>query len=932
MHNNQIYILAFLVPFLVMMVIFAIARIYPFGDRSFLHIDMYHQYFPFLTDMYHAIRGGSTGTAGSGLAYSFNGGLGVNFAALYDYYLSSPLNYLSILISEKHLMEFLSYGAVLKIGLSGASFAYYLNNHRAMYGDASHIPGLNRPSEEMRLLTDPRNMSLIFFSTFYAMSGYIAAYNWDVMWLDVIALSPIVILGLERLVISEGREYRLYTISLAIALICNYYLCIMLSVFLVLYYLMVLLPDIIPGMKENALKRTAKTTGFFAGYSLMSGCMAAIVLIPSYMAIRMTKFVGTTLPTSYKSYFPVFDIFARHLLDVKVETGLDHWPNIYASVAVLILIPLYVICRQIPTRVKAGRLTLLSFMFYSFSVNLLSFLWHGFNYPDSLPARQSYLYVFLLLTLCYDAFVHLSEYSRNELMGAVFASVGLLIMVQKFVDDDAVSARTIALSAIAVFVYIFLICIYRRSGKVKEEYAPVGGAGRKAKDIKAKADRMKVLMSVVLMVVIVESGVNMKLTSVPTVSRDNYLKGYEDYEYLYDTYNELPEGNFYRFEREGRLTNNDAMLKAYPSISMFSSIGNGRVNSFYQDYGMRTSKVFYCADGVTPFMRALLGNKYVFVEDKEAEIWEGKMRPADYSEVQTGASDNADDTGNDTMALGNGIGLAKIAQRGEVGLYAFTDTLPVGYMIYTADCDMDELIESDTDKAAGDEADEDPEEEELTPVERQNRLALSLGAGSPLYIARSDDYNGGSADIEIYEDGYYIAYCDTKKADTIKVTAPYGESEYKKLKNPYIINIGYLNGGDLVNVTETDDTSLRMKVYRMDEDVYRYLISKLSEDTFKISDNGYGGGRLKGEIEAGANGYMILSIPYDKGYTVYVDGEKTAASPAMGMMTAVPLGTGRHMIELKYRPQGLIAGVILTLLSIAVFVLLDRYIQKRCRS
>ena len=867
-HNNQIYILAFIIPFMVMMVIFAIAKIYPFGDRSFLHIDMYHQYFPFLVDMYHAIRGGSGGTVGSGLAYSFNGGLGVNFTALYDYYLSSPLNYLSVLISEKHLMEFLSYGAVLKIGLSGSAFAYYLNNHRAMYSDPAATPGLDRPSEDMRLLSEPHNLSILFFSTFYAMSGYMAAYNWDVMWLDVVALSPIVILGLERLVISEGREYRLYTISLAAALICNYYLCIMLSVFMVLYHLAVLLPDIIPGMHECTLKRSAKTTGLFAAYSLLAGCMAAVVLIPSYMAIRMTKFVGTDLPSSYKSYFPVFDIFARQLMDVKVETGLDHWPNIYASVAVLILIPLYVICRQIPTRVKAGRLTLLSFMFYSFSVNLLSFLWHGFNYPDSLPARQSYLYVLLLLTMCYDAYVHLKEYSRNELMGAVFAAVGLLIMVQKFVDDDAVTARTIALSAIAVFTYIFLICIYRRTGRVKEEYAPVGGAAKKARDIRAGRDRLRVLMSMVLIAVITEAGVNMKLTSVPTVSRDNYLKNFDDYEYLYDTYNELQDGSFYRFEREGRLTNNDAMLKAYPSISMFSSIGNGRVNAFYQDYGMRSSKVFYCADGATPLMRALLGNKYVFAEEKDAEIWEGKMRPEDLSEVQTGTADASDEEIGPVYS-GTGPSLNKIAQRGEVGLYAFEDSLPVGYMIYSADCDIDRLIEKNEKQSAkDDDSEEASEDKNVTPVERQNRLAFALGASSPLYIAQSDEYNGSSADIDIYENGYYIAYCDTKKVNTLKVTAPYGESEYKKLKNPYIINLGCLDGGDRVSVSEEDDASLHMKVYRMDGDVYQYLLSKLSQDTFRISDSGYGGGRLKGEIEARNNGYMILSIPYDKGYTV----------------------------------------------------------------
>ena len=119
-HSNRIYVPAFFIPVFVMVTIFACVKIYPFGDRSFLHIDMYHQYFPFLTDFYHALRGISDG---SGLFYSFNGGLGVNFTALYDYYLSSPFNLAAVMIPERFLIEFQSCQAVIKIGLCGLTFS-----------------------------------------------------------------------------------------------------------------------------------------------------------------------------------------------------------------------------------------------------------------------------------------------------------------------------------------------------------------------------------------------------------------------------------------------------------------------------------------------------------------------------------------------------------------------------------------------------------------------------------------------------------------------------------------------------------------------------------------------------------------------------------------------------------------------------------------
>lgn len=70
------------------------------------------------------------------------------------------------------------------------------------------------------------------------MSGYLAAYNWNVMWLDCIFLFPLIALGLEKLV-TEGK-YRLYCISLALCILSNYYISIMVCIFLVLYFLVLL--------------------------------------------------------------------------------------------------------------------------------------------------------------------------------------------------------------------------------------------------------------------------------------------------------------------------------------------------------------------------------------------------------------------------------------------------------------------------------------------------------------------------------------------------------------------------------------------------------------------------------------------------------------------------------------------------------------------
>ena len=99
MKKKKMYLFAFLIPTVIMLVLFVIRGIYPFGDRSFLFADMYHQYMPFFSELLHKVRGGES------LNFSFNVGIGSNFLALFVYYLASPLHIFSLLVPERFLID-----------------------------------------------------------------------------------------------------------------------------------------------------------------------------------------------------------------------------------------------------------------------------------------------------------------------------------------------------------------------------------------------------------------------------------------------------------------------------------------------------------------------------------------------------------------------------------------------------------------------------------------------------------------------------------------------------------------------------------------------------------------------------------------------------------------------------------------------------------
>ena len=425
MERKWIYVLSFLLPVTIMLAIFVERGIYPFGDRSFLFSDMYHQYMPFFSEFMRKIK------AGEGLAYSYNVGIGSNFLALYVYYLASPLHWLAFLVPEAHLMEFMSYLVVVKIGLAGLTFCYYV-----------------------RKRFDTEKWGVLFFAVFYALSGFLAAYNWNIMWLDCVVLLPLIILGLERLV-KEGK-CGLYCITLALSIFTNYYISIMICIFLVLYFVVLFVTE----------KRSVRAVWQFALYSLVAAGMASVLLIPEVCAILATDFGNMDFPEKVESYFSVLDMLARHCMCVTTERGLDHWPNIYCGVAVFLLLPLYVSNDRIPIRQRFARLAVTGFLLLGFSTNILDFIWHGLNYPDSLPARQSFLYIFLVLTMCYEAYEHVKESDRRQILYGYLGAVVFLLFCEKFVEHEDFALGIEWLTLLFVSIHAILLYLHcTRQGK-----------------------------------------------------------------------------------------------------------------------------------------------------------------------------------------------------------------------------------------------------------------------------------------------------------------------------------------------------------------------------------------------------------------------------------------------------------------------------------
>lgn len=810
-------VLAFLYPFCIMLMILIVRGIYPFGDKSFLHMDMYHQYMPFFAEFLHKLKNGES------LLYSWNVGMGSNFLALFSYYLASPANWLVVLSPEKYLMEFMTFLIVIKMSLCGVTFYQYLKYH----------------FKEERY-------SMVLFSCFYALSGFLAAYNWDIMWLDNVILAPLIILGLEKLFYE--KKFLVYTLTLGLSILSDYYLSIMICIFVVLYFLVLLFAE----------PKRWKAIFPFAGSSLLAGGLAGVLLLPTYFALRFSEFGQFAFPKKISTYFPLWDVVARHFMNVVTEQQLDHWPNIYCGVAVFLLLPAYVLNRRIPWRERLGKLALSAFLLLGFSVNMLAFVWHGFNYPDSLPARQSFLYIFLMLLMCYEAFVKLRSVSTKVLWGSLAGTLMYVLLCEKFLgyDGDFTLASFYG-TGIFLLLYAGLLCLYHR-----------GNFGNR----RIYAGFMVLSTAVVLL----ESGINMASTSVSVTSRSAYLEDLDAYEKLVARVRERDDG-FYRFEKWKRTTKNDGNLVGYPTATVFSSTANSYIGDLYEKWGMGYSKVFYCFDGATPLTSALLNVKYMFSETPREEAG-GLYRFVD--------------------------------EEDGIYLYECSLSLPLGFVAPEGFHMPEEKLDRTV----------------TTPFEVQNDMVQELADGERIFIPVSVQDEGAAVRIDILETGYYYAFSRSKKTKNMTVSVDGRETEYKKMGNGYILPIGYVEAGSEVLLTCEENVELNIAACRLEMETLQTVIEKLQSQTFSVED--FSSDYIRGHIQVDTPGELVLSIPYEPGWSILVDGKEVEPDWYAEAFLSVWLEKGEHQITLTYFPQGLKAGIAVSVLSLAVLAVICILQQK----
>ncbi len=249
---------------LLMLVVFAIDGLSPFGGRSLACTDGDIQYLDFFAYLKDVMSGANHAT------YSFDKVLGGNTFGIFAYYLTSPLNLLVAFFDKADLTTFFDVLVVAKLSCASVAFRVFL---RLRYQRSAGSPVL------------PCLLSLS-----YALSQYCVAQASNIMWLDGVIMLPLIMLGVHYVIRGEGIA--VLSVSVGLSILFNWYAGAINCLFSALWLVAELLLLWAHGERLRGRRPLARAVGTYALAMAVGVLLSGFLLVPALRSMTAGSKAG----------------------------------------------------------------------------------------------------------------------------------------------------------------------------------------------------------------------------------------------------------------------------------------------------------------------------------------------------------------------------------------------------------------------------------------------------------------------------------------------------------------------------------------------------------------------------------------------------------------------------------------------------------------
>jgi len=840
--KTYIYILVFAVPVFLLVLVYALRGVYPFGKNSVLALDLNAQYIYY----YEAFR--DAFFSGKSLLYSFSRTLGGEMVGLYAYYLASPFSFILLLFPKEFITEAIFTIIILKVGSAALAFSIYLKQSRK----AKTIP-------------------LLIFSLMYALMSYVVVETLNPMWLDGIILLPIIILGVERLI--NENKYGLVIVTLTALFVTNFYIGYMEGIFIFIYYLYYLFGKSEISSNSEKIKKSL----LFLVSTLTSIGMSMWLLLPTYYSLKMGKFGFSNPNFSAFQKIDLFDMFSKMLPITYDSVNYQGYPFIFCGTIVLLLTAYYFVNKKIIPKEKIAAASFISIIIISFTINTLDMVLHGFQAPNWLNFRYSFVLSFFLLIIAYEGYNKLKYIKRKTFVKVAIILIFIVALIGKLNYVFIKPERTIWLVFICVIVYSALLYIIKKKPKNQ-------------------------IITIILMVLIMAEMFLNSYAMIDGIHNEVYYSDRPSYREYFDRiipsidYIKENDDGFYRAETVIKRTVNDPMALNINGISHSSSTLNVDVLNMLFKLGLASKEHWTKYKGTTILTDSLLGVKYI-VSENNVTSW-----------------------------------YKQLYEENNLTVYENPYVLPIAYIsdksILSIELDsIDPFINQNflLSTLLGQPYTEYFKLLSINEIKFEN-MAASQQDGFVVYNAINPNIN---AHIEYIlgtasnNDMYMYLYSEYPRKVNIWKNKEYVDTFFS-YESICIIPLGINSNEETISLITTPIEG----EYYLNNNMFYYIDMELFEkDILKIKEKDVSIQKINEthlimETNAKAQDVLFTTIPYEEGWKVTVNGEKVETIKTLDSLIAIQLESGEQIIEFKFIPSGLVLGSVISFISILFFIIL----------
>lgn len=867
-----LYVGLFLLSVLLYIAVLVIEGAYPFGERCFFVDDAYVQYNTMLRTLIRYVENGADGVM------LWDRGLGVDMYLTGLYYLMSPFNVIALILGEANVELSLTLIIIIKCSLLPVTALYYFR-HTAI------APEIKDGKEDISLLAVTCVQLVLAFA--YGFCGYVVAYGQNIIWLDGLIMMPILAIFVER--VCKGEKYAGYTILLALTFAVNFYYAFYMCMFIVVYYIIV---------ERDGIKEFFTKGFILLGLSVLAAAMAGAVLVPAARCVLSMGESGYIRPDTLDMWGDIGDYAVSFFPFKEVTIGYMFNNNNYMGSLAVLLFFVFMCASHISvwSRVKYLLVSLVFIVAANFLP--LNYIFHGCVITHGIGNRFAIILTFIMLVICYSLLMSIDRLKVwNVAVGGTLA-VGLLVLSFFCSSKLQVSYCYVTFLCVIAVGIIVLVLVSRKS---------------------IRACSALVILSVIWFA---ELTCN-TLKTMPPRANDESMTSYISLANWQDEYDSL---TLEKGQRKTALVYEDYTPNS--QVNWYSSMINGYTVDAFASMGLAHFDNVECVyDGTTPLTAMMYNVRYVLSASSNS--------CGGYTEVES----------NDLYSVYEADTLAGMGFMADEAIASWTDCGDVGL-------NQSSFLSF----GFGDQVKELQEQKVLKPYPWQSledssyniKESYNLGdfkkIGVGEYIYQSNSMYSASVHLNFtaaYDMELYVYSEDTR--DQIVMVYVYEDSEDPiSSQTLYYISGqlvygGHIKKGQKVKVaafgggSNDEKAYKRVQLYSFDSELFEkvkpYITDEILEcDSFgKASGKGeeaYGPNEFRGHVKALKDGVLYMAFPYNEGYEVLVDGKKSEKLLLGKGNMGVRLTKGYHEITLRYRTPGLTAGIVISLVAFAIYLLL----------